>query len=74
MFVISKDGTTAVDMELVTAIRIENKENQISVKIRADGIWLTMATFNSNNEDANYKAAQACLADLVEMLNGGADK
>lgn len=74
MFVISKDGATAVDMELVTAIRIENKENQISVKVRADGIWLTMATFNSNNENANYKAAQACLADLVKMLNGGADK
>lgn len=71
MFIISKDGTTAVDTELVTAIRIDNREDRIAVQVRADGIWITMATFNGDNKGEHQTMAKAFLAGLVEMLNEG---
>ena len=37
-----------------------------------ESFFVTLATFDSKNEDKNYKAARTYLAELVDKLNGGA--
>lgn len=70
MFIISKEGTTAIPLELVTAIRIDDSEGDcISVEVKSDGSWFTMATFTGDDTDANLAAAKNCLAEMVKTLN-----
>lgn len=81
-FILSKDGDYAVKSERIEEIYIDPEETgvlfakrvecvTVEVALMGSDSSITMARFDSDDTDANYKAARAYMAELVEKLNGG---
>ncbi|MBR0261615.1 MAG: hypothetical protein IJQ85_07450 [Selenomonadaceae bacterium] len=81
-FIVSQDGTHAVKSELIEEIYLDPEEEDIlldedvdcitvEVALSGSDFSVTMATFDSDDMDENYKAAKKYLAELVKKLNGG---
>jgi len=70
-FILSQDGDRAVRSERIEEIYIDPEGVTVEVACIDADTSITMATFDSDNTEENYKAAKKYLAELVEKLNGG---
>jgi len=88
-FILSESGNEIVNSAFVKKIyAVQNDEdigNPRHVYIEAELVeysdetfkdeasFATLATFDDDNEDENFRAAKKYLAELVDQLNGGAE-
>lgn len=81
-FILSKDGDHAVRSERIEEIYLDPEETRglfgkriecVTVEVACidSDTSITMAKFDSDNTEENYKAAKKYLAELVDKLNGG---
>lgn len=87
-FILSESGDEVINIDFVKKIyAVQNDEHigdpkivYIEAELVGDskepykdaGLFVTLATFDGDIEEENYKAAQAYLAELADELNGGA--
>ena len=86
-FVMSQDGTTIVNTELLRKVYIEegyysedHKLVHVEASIRNDSNdaesrfrdeTITLAVFDTGNRDANYEVAKVFMKKLLSEMNGG---
>ena len=83
-FILGKDGNSVVNVEHVQAAYINedsemnedgyfvsNGSFKVFARIRDQEEDITLATFDGDDADENFTAAQKYLAELVDELNGG---
>ena len=84
-FLLGKDGNSIINVEHVQAVYLneysEPDENgryvftgsfNVFARIRDREEDIHLATFDGDDADENFRAAQAYLAELIVELNGGA--
>lgn len=78
-FILSENGNEAVNLAFVKDFAIERvvyqdgsaTESHVIAELDDDDD-VTIKIFDSGDEEENFSAAKAYLADLVDKLNGGA--
>ena len=68
---LEEDNASYTDNHTVVRVKAELNKDSGTPKTDYSDCFVTLATFDSGNLAADYKAAQAYPAELVANLNGG---